>query len=289
MQLENIAFNKKLDSMMIKSFLDEAMKEDYGIRGDITSDAIIDPDTVTKFRISSRDQIILAGIDIAEYYLQYYSTIKYKKINTDSNKLNPGDNILTGQGLARDVLLLERVILNFLQHLSGIATLTSKYVSHVKGTKAKICDTRKTTPGLRQLQKYAVNCGGGHNHRLSMDSAIMIKDNHIAICGSITKAMELAKRSNPHYALIEIECDTLDQVEESLSCGASIIMLDNMNIEQIKQAVAMIDNRAIIEASGGVNLDNVTDIAKTGVDFISVGRITSSAPAVDIGLDIIMV
>lgn len=286
MQPENNKFNNKLDVIMLKSILDEALREDYGIRGDITSNATIADNKTTSFKIASRNQIILAGIDIADYYFKNYSTIKYKKMHKDGAMLSPGDTIIRGVGLAREVLLLERIILNFMQHLSGIATLTNQYVDKVKDSNAKICDTRKTIPGLRTLQKYAVSCGGGHNHRLAMDSAIMIKDNHIAICGSITKAVELAKKANPHYGLIEVECDTIKQVEESLRCGVDIIMLDNMKIEVVKEAVGLIGKQAIIEASGGVKLETVAAIAATGVDYISVGRLTSSAPAADIGLDI---
>lgn len=228
----------------------------------------------------------MAGSDIAEYYFKNYSTIEYKKIHEDGSVLLPGDSIITGTGLAKEVLLLERIVLNFMQHLSGIATLTGQYVAKVQDSNAKICDTRKTVPGLRTLQKYAVRCGGGHNHRLAMDSAIMIKDNHIAICGSITKAVELAKKANPHYALIEVECDTIKQAQEALHCGADIIMLDNMQIDEMTKAVGLIGKQAIIEASGGVSLQTVEAIAGTGVDYISVGRLTSSAPAADIGLDI---
>jgi nicotinate-nucleotide pyrophosphorylase (carboxylating) len=179
------------------------------------------------------------------------------------------------------------VVLNYLQHISGISTATYAFVQKVKGTKAKIFDTRKTTPLYRSLQKYAVLCGGGHNHRLCLDSSILIKDNHIAICGSITKALQQAKANNSHYAKIEIECDTLEQVAEVVNIGVDIIMLDNMSIKQIIEAISIIDNRAIIEASGNISLETIADIAKTGVDMISIGKITHSAPSVDIGLDII--
>jgi len=280
--------NMQLNIKTLQSFLDSSFKEDYGIKGDITSDAVIRgedyPDVY--FQINSREDIIVCGTEIAEYYFQAYSAISYKVHLQDGSRATKGKTIISGRGQPKEILLLERVILNFLQHLSGIATATDLYVQKVSNTKAKICDTRKTLPSYRSMQKYAVWCGGGQNHRLSLDSSILIKDNHIAICGSVAKALEKAKEHNPHYAKIEIECDTLLQVKEALQGGADIIMLDNMSIEQIIEAKKLIGNKAIIEVSGGVNLKNVEEIAKTGVDLISIGRLTHSVSAVDIGLDI---
>ncbi len=276
----------QLNIRLIKNILDKSLQEDFGINGDITSSSVIDDNQSVNFKINAREDIIISGTDIAKYYLDEYSQINYRILKTDSQEVNKGDVIIEGSGSAKEILLLERIILNYMQHLSGIATLTNKFASQIKGTKAKIADTRKTTPGLRSLQKYAVRCGGGVNHRLCLDSGIMIKDNHIAICGSIKKALKLAKANNPHYAKIEIECDTLQQVDEALSAGADIIMLDNMSIEEMQEAVVLIKNRAIIEASGNISLENVKQIAQTGVDIISVGKITHSAPSVDIGLDI---
>lgn len=270
----------------LKSILDQSFKEDFGINGDITSNSIIDPSSEAKFNISSRENIILCGVNIAEYFFSNYSKIKYEIHIQDSSLAKQGDIIISGYGKAREILMLERIILNYLQMLSGISTLTSKYVAQTKGTKARICDTRKTTPMLRAMQKYAVRCGGGYNHRLSLDSSILIKDNHISVCGGVTKALQKAKQANPHYSKIEIECDQISQVKEAIAEGVDIIMLDNMSISQIKDAIYIIDNKAIIEVSGGVNLETAHDIAKTGVDIISVGRLTHSAEAVDIGLDI---
>jgi nicotinate-nucleotide pyrophosphorylase (carboxylating) len=275
----------QLSTDILRPILDQSLKEDFGINGDITSNAVIDHLAEVKFSISSRENIILCGADIAQYFFKKYSTIEYKLHIKDSQAAAKGDIIISGQGKARDILMLERVILNYLQMLSGISTLTHQYVTAIKGTQARICDTRKTTPNLRALQKYAVRCGGGYNHRSSLDSAILIKDNHISICGGVTKAIRGAKLANPHYTKIEIECDTLAQVKEAIEEGVDIIMLDNMSIGEIKEAIQIINNRAIIEVSGGVNLENIRDIAKTGVDIISVGRLTHSAPAVDIGLD----
>ncbi len=277
----------QLQIRTLRKLLDDSFKEDYGIKGDITSEAMINAETQVNFAINARQNLILCGVQIAQYYFDEYSSIKYKIHHTDSQTIKENTVIISGSGFATEILLLERIILNYMQHMSGIATTTSQYVELVKNTKAKIFDTRKTTPMLRQLQKYAVVCGGGYNHRLSLDSGILIKDNHIAICGSITKALQKAKQYSPHYTRIEIECDTIEQVKESLIAGVDVIMLDNMSPEQIHQAVKLIDGRAIIEASGNVSLDTVRDIAATGVDVISVGKITHSATSVDIGLDII--
>ncbi len=277
----------KLQIQTISKLLDESFLEDFGIKGDITSNAIIADDKKIDFAINARQNMILCGINIAEYYFDNYSSIKYKTNYQDGDEVKQSSTIISGNGYAREILLIERIILNFMQHLSGITTLTHAYVQKVQGTKAHICDTRKTTPMLRQLQKYAVTCGGGHNHRLTLDSSIMIKDNHIAICGNITRAIKLAREQNPHYAKIEVECDNLAQVQEALENKCEIIMLDNMTIKQMNEAVKMIGNNAIIEASGNVSLDTVEEIAKTGVDIISIGKLTHSSPSVDIGLDII--
>lgn len=271
----------------LRGFLDAGFKEDYGLKGDITSDSVIDEDTKVEFVINARQEMIVCGVQVAQYYLDKYSSIKYRLHKKDAEQAAAESVLMSGSGMAREVLMLERVILNYLQHLSAISTITNAFVQKVKGTKAKIFDTRKTLPLYRQLQKYAVVCGGGYNHRLCLDSSILIKDNHIAICGSLTRALRKAKVKNPHYAKIEIECDTLEQVREAMTEGVDIIMLDNMSLVQIKEAIKIIDNKAIIEVSGNVSLETVADIAKTGVDMISVGRITHSPIAVDIGLDIL--
>lgn len=277
----------QLQINVLQNSLDQSFKEDYGIKGDITSNSIVNKDVLVDFEIQAREEMIVCGLQIAQYYFDKYSSIQYTVYCKDSDIVPAESTIISGSGLAKEVLLLERVILNYLQHLSGIATMTHAFVQKVKDTKAKICDTRKTIPLYRTLHKYAVVCGGGYNHRLCLDSSILIKDNHIAICGGITKALQKAKENNPHYNKIEIECDTLDQVTEAVNIGVDIIMLDNMSLEQTIEAIKIIDNRAIIDASGNVSIETVADIAKTGVDMISIGKITHSAPAVDIGLDII--
>ncbi|MDP5110625.1 MAG: carboxylating nicotinate-nucleotide diphosphorylase [Rickettsiaceae bacterium] len=276
----------QLKCNIIRNLLDDSFKEDFGIKGDITSDSVIDKQAQIEFSINSRQKAVLCGIQIAKYYLDNYSTSKYTIHKFDSDSIKPGDALVSGQGNAREILLIERIILNYLQHLTGISTLTNEFVQKIKSTKAKILDTRKTTPMLRVLQKYAVSCGGGYNHRLALDSSIMIKDNHISICGSVTKAIQSAKKHNPHYAKIEIECDTIDQVKEAIIEGVDIILLDNMTIDQINKSLEIIDKRAKVEASGNVSLGTVEQIAKTGVDYISIGKITHSAPSADIGLDI---
>lgn len=272
----------------IKNFLDYTLSEDLGIGGDITSKYLIDKNQNIKFLITPREEMIICGYDVAKYFFNNHSNIKYQFLANDGDKVTSGKPIITGSGNATEILMLERTILNYLQHLSGIATLTSQYVQKITNTNTntKICDTRKTIPGLRTLQKYAVICGGGSNHRLALDSSILIKDNHIAICGSIENAIQKAKKFAPHYTKIEIECDNLDQVEKAVNCGVDIIMLDNMTLNQINDAIKIISSRCLIEVSGGVNMENIANIANTGVDFISIGRLTNSARAVDIGLDI---
>ena len=199
--------------------------------------------------------------------------------------LATGAELLTLEGCTRTLLRGERVALNLVQRLCGIATLTAAFADRVAGTKARIVDTRKTTPGLRLLEKYAVRASGGHNHRYSLSDGVLIKDNHIAACGSITEAVRRVRRRAPHTIAIEVETDTLAQVEECLACGVGVIMLDNMDLATMRRAVALIGDRALIEASGGVNLDTVRAIAETGVDIISVGALTHSARACDIGMD----
>jgi len=276
----------QLKCNIIKNLLDASFKEDFGIKGDITSDSVIDKHAEIEFSINNRQEAVLCGIQIAKYYLDNYSTAKYTIHKFDSDIIKPGDALISGHGNGREILLIERIILNYLQHLTGISTLTHKFVQEVRGTEAKILDTRKTTPMLRALQKYAVTCGGGYNHRLALDSSIMIKDNHISICGSVTKAIQNAKKYNPHYAKIEIECDTIDQVKEAIEEGVDIILLDNMTIDQTNKSLKIINKKAKVEASGNISLETVRQIAETGVDYISIGKITHSAPSADIGLDI---
>jgi nicotinate-nucleotide pyrophosphorylase (carboxylating) len=270
----------------IRDFLDKTLSEDTSIGGDITTNATIDPKKLVEFSINVKNPSVISGLPVADYFWQNHSSIKWHNHVADGDEVGGNAVIIEGSGYAYDIMKLERVVLNYLQHLSGVATLTQSYVKAISHTKAKITDTRKTIPGMRLLQKYAVKCGGGNNHRFGLDSSILIKDNHIAICGSITEAITRAKIHAPHWTKIEIECDTVDQVHEAASLGIDVIMLDNMSVSQIKESLAIINGRALVEVSGGVNLSNIRGIAETGVNIISIGRLTHSVEAVDIGLDI---
>ena len=275
--------NDKIDQI-----IEMALNEDLGADGDITSNLTIPENTIVNFVISNRQPIILCGADIA---LKVFGKINHDHKLTLQKHFNDGDFlpeksvIISGSGPARLVFACERVALNLIQHLSGIATKTSKFVAELEG-KTKILDTRKTIPALRELQKYAVKIGGGQNHRMALYDGILIKDNHIAAAGSIQSAVLMVRKQLKTKLLIEVECDNLAQVEESLAVKADIIMLDNMNLDQIKQAVKLINGAAKIEVSGNVTINKVKEISKTGVDFISVGALTHSVEAADIGLDI---
>ena len=264
-----------------------SLHEDLGEIGDITSRSTIDASTQIKAVMRSRESGIVAGVELAEFvFKEVDETLILTKQIKDGETLQENQPVLTIKGNAQSILKAERVALNFISHLSGIATKTAKYVDAVKDTKAKILDTRKTLPGYRTLHKYAVKIGGGTNHRFGLYDMILIKDNHIAGAGGIKPALNLAQKSD-HNVKIEIEVDTLDQLQEVLSHGgADIVLLDNMTPEQLKQAVGIIDGRLITEASGGINLKTVRAIAESGVDFISIGALTHSVKALDIGLDI---
>lgn len=278
--------NFVLTSFQIRPFVEAALREDIR-SGDITTNALIPVDAKATAQMRMREDGVLAGIELAKLAFQLLDeNVVFSQQKNDGEQLQRGDVILEIEGAARAVLTGERVALNFVQRLSGIATLTSQFVSQTESTKAQIADTRKTTPTLRVLEKYAVRCGGGPNHRFALDDLILIKDNHIALCGGITKAIELARKSIGHAVKIEVECDTLAQVREAADARADIILLDNMNAETLRQAVEIVDDRALCEASGGVNLETVRGIAKSGVDIISVGALTHGARSLDIGLDI---
>jgi len=285
--------SQEILSQQIDQIIDLALKEDLGdlanIDGDITSNLTIPNNKIIDFIISNRQPIILCGVDIA---LKVFNKIKdlqeldLKKHFNDGDHLKAGRVIISGRGNAKVIFAAERIALNFMQHLSGISTKTNKFVVQAQG-KSKILDTRKTIPALRNLQKYAVKVGGGVNHRLALNDGILIKDNHIAAAGNIKNAVIMIRQSLKKGMLIEVECDNLAQVKEALEVGVDIIMLDNMNLEQIKEAVKLIKGRAKIEVSGGITLEKVKEISNVGVDFISVGALTHSVEAVDIGLDIV--
>ncbi|MFH2011529.1 MAG: carboxylating nicotinate-nucleotide diphosphorylase [Pseudomonadota bacterium] len=264
-----------------------ALEEDIGI-GDITTSSVIDPGIKGNAQIIAKEDLILAGIEIfCRVFTLLNSEVKIIKFFKDGDFVENNSVIAEISCDVVDLLRGERVALNFLQHLSGIASLTRRYVNKVKGYNVKILDTRKTTPGLRALEKYAVKVGGGANHRNGLFGGILIKDNHIKACGGIRQAVEKARANIPHTFKIEIEVKDINEVKEALESGAEIIMLDNMNTRDIEKAVKLINEKAVVEASGGINLDNILDVAKTGVDLISVGALTHSARAFDISMNIL--
>jgi nicotinate-nucleotide pyrophosphorylase (carboxylating) len=274
-----------LDLFLVNRLVDLWLAEDIG-HGDVTSLTMIDAGAQGAFAMNARQPIALAGIEVAAAcFRRYDPTIEVEITAQDGDRVQAKTTLLKVKGKARSLLTVERTALNIVQHLSGIATETARWMDEIKDTKAKLIDTRKTTPGLRALQKHAVICGGGANHRLGLDSGVMIKDNHIAVCGSITKAVERARAGAPSLVKIEVECDRLDQVREAVSARADVIMLDNMSLADMREAVKFVNGRFPIEASGGVRFDTVRGIAETGVDFISSSKMIQAAPAVDIGLD----
>lgn len=276
-----------LPGNLIRTAVAKALEEDLGRAGDITSQSVIPENARAKASVVSRDKGVLAGLELAkEAFLQNDPHAVLTHAQADGAAVNPDDRVLTVEANARGLLAAERVALNFVSHLSGIATHTAAFVSAVSGTKARITCTRKTTPGLRALEKYAVRAGGGHNHRFGLDDAVLIKDNHIAVAGGVTAALKAAKRNAGHMVKIEIEIDTLAQLEEALAEGTDVVLLDNMSPDSLREAVRMADGNAATEASGRVSLETVADIARTGVDYISVGKITHSSPTHDFGLDV---
>lgn len=282
-----IVANKRTETTYsIQDIIEVALAEDIG-SDDITTIAVVDKNAEGKAEIIAKEHLVVAGTLIAEAVLKTVDgKIDFKALVKDGDSVRKGKTIARVSGRLSAILAGERVALNFLQRLSGIATLTSQFVNRAKGFKVKILDTRKTTPGLRILEKYAVRMGGGFNHRFGLCDGILIKDNHIAAVGSIREAVFRARRKAPKNMLIEVEAKKLDEVREAIIAGADVIMLDNMKPYQMKQAVKTIGKTALIEASGGVNLKNIMEIAKTGVDFISIGALTHSARAVDISLEI---
>jgi nicotinate-nucleotide pyrophosphorylase (carboxylating) len=273
----------------IRQAVQLALAEDIG-SGDATTLATVPETATARALLRAREPLVVAGLAFAEVAFRELSTaVKIERLVKDGQRVGEGETLLKMSGPARALLSAERVALNFVQRLSGIATLTAQFVEAVKGTRAQILDTRKTTPGWRRFEKYAVTCGGGHNHRLGLDDMVLIKDNHlVALRGekpnAIAAAVRRAREKFPKLK-IEVEADTLEQVEQAAEAGADIVLLDNMDLKQLRQAVKIVNGRAKTEASGGVNLANVRAMAGTGVDYISVGALTHSARAVDMGLD----
>jgi nicotinate-nucleotide pyrophosphorylase (carboxylating) len=276
-----------LPNVLLEPLVRAALVEDLGRAGDITTDALVPPHTRATAAFVAREPGTLAGLDLAVLAFRLVDpAVNLEILHPDGATLAPGDVIARIEGPARGILTGERVALNFLGHLSGIATGTASIARAIAHTRARITCTRKTTPGLRMVEKYAVRCGGGANHRFGLDDAILIKDNHIAIAGGIGPALTRARAHAGHMVKIEIEVDTLDQLDEVLAIGADAVLLDNMNPDQLREAVRRVAGRAITEASGRINLETAAAIAETGVDLISAGWLTHSARVLDIGLDI---
>ena len=275
-----------LPRLIIEPAVRRALEEDLGLAGDITANAVIPAGHRSTVVMAARKPGVIAGLDAAElaFALVDPAIIMTRHV-ADGDKVEAGDIVATVTGPSRGLLTGERTALNFLGHLSGIATVTAGVVSAVAGTEAAIVCTRKTTPGLRALEKYAVKAGGGGNHRFSLADAVLIKDNHIAIAGGIRPALQAAKRHAGHMVKIEIEVDTLDQLREAMDEGVDAVLLDNMSPETLTEAVSIVAGRAITEASGGITPETASAVAKAGVDLISIGWLTHSAPVLDIGLD----
>ena len=277
-----------LSPLAIDEAVQRALDEDLGRAGDITSIATIPEATKARAILIARQAGVIAGLPLAVATFQRLSSdVSIQAHLRDGGSVAAGVHVLTISGPARAVLAGERTALNFVGRLSGVATLTADYVRHTAGTKLRICCTRKTTPGLRALEKYAVRCGGGFNHRFGLDDAILIKDNHVAVAGGITPVLERARAHAGHLVRIEIEVDTLAQLREVLDSGfADVVLLDNMDVADLTEAVKLAKGRVVLEASGGVTLDSIAGIAATGVDYVSAGALTHSAPNFDVALDI---
>ncbi|WP_337876017.1 carboxylating nicotinate-nucleotide diphosphorylase [Elioraea sp.] len=274
-----------LEWSAVDRIIDAALAEDIGAV-DLTSEIVVPDGTRATFVLRTREEIVVAGLPVAEAVFRRRAPgCGFQAGVADGARVAPGAVLATVTGPARALLTAERTALNLLSHMSGIATLTRRYVDRIAGTKAQLIDTRKTTPGLRVLEKHATTLGGARNHRLDLAGGIMIKDNHISVCGGVAAAVARARAAAPVLTKIEVECDRLDQVREALEAGADMLLLDNMTTGMLREAVAIVAGRIPLEASGGVTLETIRAIAETGVDFISVGRITQGAPAVDIGLD----
>ncbi len=277
----------KLPKLLVQRVIDDALAEDFGRMGDITTQFVVPEYVEATVIMTAREDGCIAGLGVAKQVFETLDDgLDVELLIKDGTQIKQGTNLIRISGSARSILMAERVALNFVGRMSGIATKTAEMVNALGDYKAKICSTRKTTPNLRMFEKYAVRAGGGMNHRLGLDDAILIKDNHIAMAGGITAVLERAKANAGHMIKIEIEVDNLEQLQEVLDTGmADIVMLDNMSCDNLLKAIKMIDGRLLVEASGGVTLETVADIAATGVDLISVGGLTHSVKCLDIGLD----
>lgn len=273
-----------LDRFDLAAFVQSTLAEDLGDKGDITSAAVIPAEAIFTGVMDSRDAVTVAGLSIAEAFFRALDPdVEIELLAADGDSVAAGTELMRLKGKARAMLTAERSALNTVQHLTGIATMTRQYVDRIAATGATLLDTRKTIPGLRMLEKYATRMGGATNHRLGLWDAAMIKDNHVAVAGSVEEAVRRAIAAGIERIIVEV--DRTDQIEPALSAGATHLLLDNMSPAMLRQAVTLVGGRAPTEASGGVRLDTIEDIARTGVTFVSVGRLTQSAPAADIGLD----
>lgn len=274
-----------MDLLSLQEDINHFLREDLGT-GDVTSQAIFSPDTLGRATFVAKSRFICTGMAVAaQVFRSRIPDLMYTAIE-DGRHIKPGDEIFSCQGPVLELLQAERVALNLVQRLCGIATLTHDFVKTIEDLPTKITDTRKTTPGLRVLEKYAVRIGGGHNHRFNLADGILIKDNHIAACGSITEAVKRVRSHAPHTLKIEVETENIDQVKECLKAKVDIIMLDNMLPVKMREAVSLINSQALVEASGGVTIENIREIAETGVDIVSIGALTHSAPASDISMEL---
>lgn len=274
-----------LSNFYVEDHVKAALMEDIGF-GDVTTESIVDENQIFTARLVSRCDGIICGLEVFKTVFKILSEkVEVKLIFQDGDKIKKGDVLAEIKGPGKYLLLGERVSLNYIQRMSGIATETNKYQQAIGDLPCKIVDTRKTTPGFRAFEKYSVKVGGGALHRFNLSDCAMIKDNHIQVAGSVTNAVKMVKANLSHAHKIELECDTIDQIKEALPLGVDIIMLDNMSLEQMKEAVKLIDNKAIVEASGNVHLDTVRAIAECGVDIISSSAIVAKAPTLDIALD----
>jgi len=274
-----------MEPWQIEALVEGFLEEDIG-RGDRTTEAVVPDDLRGRARIEARAPAVIAGLDVAHACFRLLGGVEWEPVVADGERVEAGATVVRMEGPLRTILTGERTALNLLQRLSGIATMTSRFVEAVAGTPGQVVDTRKTTPGLRMLEKYAVRVGGGSNHRAGLDDGILIKDNHIAAAGSVTEAVTRALVGRPHGLKVEVEVQTLDQLDEALAAGAEAVLLDNMSAEMVRDAVARAGGKALLEASGGITLDTISDYAKTGVDLISVGALTHSVRAIDLSLEV---
>ncbi len=275
-----------LETSSLRSLIRRALNEDMG-PGDVTTSSVLTGEEKGSALAVAKAEMVVAGIEVfKEVFLALDPDIRFIRSTVDGQGAAPGEVLAEVSGNLANILMAERTALNLLQRMCGVATHTMRFAGEIRGTRARILDTRKTMPGLRMLDKYAVRVGGGSNHRMGLFDGVLIKDNHIAAAGGIAKAVARARQGAPHTLKIEVEAGNVQEVKEAVAAGADIIMLDNMDLEEMREALRLIEGRALTEASGNVNLSNVKRIAETGVDFISVGAITHSAPAADISLNI---